>query len=351
MLASGVTVLLVAAIEIKNHKTCRQVQISIQGARHFMFLNNRDIVQLISQDGAGHPVGKPISACNLQLLQAVLEKNVWIKEAKLFFDNNFVLHVMILEREPVARVFDAEGSSFYIDSSGFRIPLGSKRMVVQLPVFTNFPAKANSDSLLLRQISLLSGYILHEPFWKAQIAQVDITPQHTFEMVPTFGNHLIEFGGAENYAAKFHRLALFYKKVLKNYGFDRYARISVQYGEQIIGTKKAGGSRIDSLQAMKQILQLIEESKKPAPDSVPFVPEPVVNKERINKADSSASSKEINRPKNPKPKDPVKGAAPRKEAAVPKKKVANPLPRATNPNANPTREKPKAVMPKPVRNP
>ena len=350
LLASGVTVLLVAAIDIKNHKTCRQVQISIRGAKRLLFLNNRDIVQLISQNGAGYPVGQSISDCNLQQLQLVLEKNVWVKEAKLFFDNNFVLHVLILEREPVARVFDTDGGSFYIDSTGFRIPLSNKKMVVQLPVFTGFPAPGNSDSLLLRQISLLSTYMLHAPFWKAQIAQVDITPRKTFEMVPTFGSHLIEFGDAENYAAKFDRLALFYRKVLKNYGFDRYSRISVQYGEQIIGTKRTGGSKIDSLQAMKRIQQLIEESKNLATDSAALVPLPVADTAKKISRDSSIRKPEKD-PLPVKPKKPVKATVPLKLPAAPGKKVVNPVPRATNPNAKPTREKPKAVMPKPASSP
>lgn len=347
LLASGVTVLLIAAIDIKNHKTCPQVMISIRGAKNFLFLNNRDVIQLVSQNGIGYPVGKPIAACNLQSLQALLEKNVWVKEAQLFFDNNFVLHIVILEREPVARVFDRDGKSFYIDSSGYSIPLGSKRMVVQLPVFTGFPVTGAGDSLLLRQINLVSQYILQAPFWKAQIAQIDITPQKTFEMVPTFGDHLIKFGDAENYAAKFDRLALFYKKVLKEYGFNRYSIISVEYKDQVIGTKRGTVSRIDSLQALKNIQHLIDESKKLVPDSAPAAPVliPAPGKESSPvKKDSVTTRRDKNRV-NTKQANPVKvGVKPTKPVAP--KKTVNPVPRATNPKVNTSHEKPKAVMPK-----
>lgn len=343
LLASGVTVLLIAAIDIKNHKTCPQVIISIRGAKNFLFLNNRDVVQLVSQNGIGYPVGKPIAACNLQSLQALLEKNVWVKEAQLFFDNNFVLHIVILEREPVARVFDRDGKSFYIDSSGYSIPLGNKRMVVQLPVFTGFPVTGEGDSLLLRQINLVSQYILQTPFWKAQIAQIDITPQKTFEMVPTFGDHLIKFGDAENYAAKFDRLALFYKKVLKEYGFNRYSSISVEYKDQVIGTKRGTVSRIDSLQALKNIQHLIEESKKIIPDSAPTAPGMVKEISPVKK-DSVITRRDKNRV-NPKPVNPVKGVVKPTKPAAPKKTVS-PASHATDPKINTGHEKPKAVMPK-----
>lgn len=344
LLASGVTVLLVAAIDIKNHKTCRQVKISIRGANSFLFLNNRDILQLISQNGTDEPVGKPISACNLGYLQTLLENNVWIKEARLFFDNNFILNVAILEREPVARVFDLDGRTFFIDSSGYLIPLSSKRLVVQLPVFTGFPAAQNPDSVLVRQMSMISQYILQDPFWKAQITQIDITPHKTFEMVPTVGHHLIEFGDAENYEGKFHRLALFYKKVLKNYGLDRYSVICVKYGDQIIGTKRSTGSRIDSLQALKNIQQLVEESKKIIVDTTLGEPSLVTKGVKNIATDSIRPDK--NRAKA-KSIDPVKTAKPRQLPVASKKQAGNPVPHATNPKANPTREKPKAVMPKP----
>ncbi|MBE7172041.1 MAG: cell division protein FtsQ/DivIB [Williamsia sp.] len=350
LLASGVTVLLAAAIDIKNHKTCQQVKISIQGANRFMFLNNHDIIELISQNGINHPVGKSIAACDLQHLQTLLEKNVWVKEARLFFDNNFVLHVLILEREPVGRVFNEEGQSFYIDSSGALIPPGNKRFVVQLPVFTGFPTTGKGDSVLLRQISHVSQYILQDSFWKAQIAQVDITPLRQFEMVPTFGSHLIRFGDGEDYTGKFNRLALFYKTVLRNYGFNRYSTISVEYNNQVIGTKKTLVSRIDSLQALKNIQKLIEESKKVLTDSIPAESIPVESIDKKQAGDSltdrpAQSRVDIIR-SSPKPKDPGKKAAAPKQPAATKKKEVNPVPRATKPKENSTREKPKAVMPK-----
>ncbi|MBL0131954.1 MAG: hypothetical protein IPP43_13305 [Chitinophagaceae bacterium] len=34
-----------------------------------------------------------------------MEKNTWIEEAELYFDNRDVMHVTVTEKEPVARVF------------------------------------------------------------------------------------------------------------------------------------------------------------------------------------------------------------------------------------------------------
>jgi cell division protein FtsQ len=63
-------------------------------------------------------------------------------------------------------------------------------------------------------IKNLSQFIQKDSFWSAQVAQVDITPQRNFEIVPTIGSYIIEMGDGENLERKFNRLMLFYKQVL-----------------------------------------------------------------------------------------------------------------------------------------
>lgn len=40
------------------------------------------------------------------------------------------------------------------------------------------------DSALLHDIKVTANYIINNPFWMAQVAQVDITPDNNFEMIP-----------------------------------------------------------------------------------------------------------------------------------------------------------------------
>ena len=208
-------------------------------------------------------------------MEAALEKNVWIRDAQLFFDNNEILRVNVTEREPVARVFTADGNSWYIDSAGVQLPI-SARLTAKLPVFTGYPSAKirpqGIDSALTGQVRMLSAFIRKDPFWMAQIAQIDITPTRTFEMVPVIGNHLIEFGDGNDYEQKFHRLFVFYKEVLSRTGFDKYSRVDVQYAGQVIGTKKGGdGARLDSIQGMKNIRQLIRSAQQPDTSSRPNI--------------------------------------------------------------------------------
>src|SRR5579859_6816287 len=124
IVGTGVFVLLGAAMRYRNNKTCKGYTIDISGPSgtiersEAQFVGKKEIEEQLTADGAGKLKGKAIQAFDLRRLEAALERNPWIRDAQLFFDNNEMLRVNVIEREPVARVFTADGRSFYIDSGG-----------------------------------------------------------------------------------------------------------------------------------------------------------------------------------------------------------------------------------------
>ena len=263
---AGVMALLIAAIRIKREKICHGYEIEIKGAREGQwFLSKKDVVQLLTNNGKDKIKGKSTQEFELQKMEARLERHQWIRDAELFFNNSQVLMVRIKERQPIARVITIGGNSFYIDSSCQRLPLSDK-LSARVPVFTGFPSdkqglKAN-DRLLIRQIKKLSTSIINNPFWMAQVSQVDITPKRTFELLPTIGNHVIDFGDASGCDQKFHRLFVFYREVLSKTGMEKYSRINVQYEKQVIGVRNNFLSKNDSMKFVRNIETLIASSQK-----------------------------------------------------------------------------------------
>ena len=354
LIGGGVVVLLVAAVNVKRQQTCKGVEIDITGVEEFYFLDKQDVRDKIIQDNSERPEGQLVTGFNLQRLEETLENNVWVRDAELFFDNNMVLHVNISEREPIARIFTTTGKTYYIDSSVHNMPLSDK-MNVRIPVFTAFPSDKvklkGADLELMKQVRNLALYISGNEFFKAQIAQVDITPSRNFEMVPVIGNHVIEFGNGENLESKFRRLFIFYHQVLRETGFDRYNRINVQFERQIIGTRRAFAGNIDSVQAIENIAQLIEESKRIITDSVLTL---------VDKYPASLKKADSTLPVNAMPakvtKDSVitrqRHTVPAKDSSekeLRKKKDPAKLPvrkSETNPSNVDEKPKPKAVMPK-----
>ncbi len=266
VIAAGMLVLLVAAIKKRNNKTCKGLRVEIQSPSQHYFIDRNDIVKMVSDSSTIKPEGRPISSFNLMTIKDRLKKNAWVKEAEVFFDNNDILRIDITEREPAARIFTVGGNSFYMDSGGVQLPLSNK-VPMRLPVFTDFPAEkiklSGADGLLVKQMKKIDHYILNDSFWSAQIDQIAITPAGKFELVPLVGNHIIEFGDGNNCEKKFHRLFIFYKEVLSKTGFDKYARVDVQYDGEVIGTKKGGlMKKSDSLLAVKNISLLIKSAQQ-----------------------------------------------------------------------------------------
>jgi cell division protein FtsQ len=114
----------------------------------------------------------------------------------------------------------------------------------------------------MQQVKQLSLYMMKDTFWLAQVQQVAITGDRAFEMIPVIGNHTILFGDGNDYEAKFHRLLLFYQQVAAKFGFEKYSAVNVAYAGQVIGVKKGTVSKVDSLQALKNIQQMIEASHR-----------------------------------------------------------------------------------------
>jgi len=269
----GATVfLLVAAIKTKPERLCKGIEISIHGVSNNFFVDKNDILKTIASLEKTNPVGKAMGAFNLKHLEDQLDRDVWIKSAQLFFDNNDILQVIVQEREPVARVFAASGETFYIDDELAMLPL-SEKFSARLPVFTNFPSGkkilSGADSSLLMDIKTISLAIQKDSFCMAMIEQVDITAQRTFEMIPKIGNQLIVFGDATDTETKLVKLKLFYKEIMVKAGWDHYSIINVQYKNQVVAKRKgAEDVAADSLRTL-QLMQIIaERSQRAAGDSL-----------------------------------------------------------------------------------
>jgi len=178
-IGGGMLTLLIAAIGKKNKELCSNYTIAIKSNQDNFFIDEKDIIKLLSVAVGRDIKGKKITEFNLRQLEQLLEDNVWISNAELWFDNRDVLHVLVIEREPVARIFTNTGTTFYIDSNEVRMPLSDK-LSARVPVFTSFPDKqmlSAKDSLLLHEVKNTALFIMNDPFWMSQVAQIDITTE------------------------------------------------------------------------------------------------------------------------------------------------------------------------------
>ncbi len=231
----GVLVLLGASIRQKSNKKIKGVVVEIRGAEKHMFIDEQDVLQIVN-----HPApvtGRPMRGVQLRKLEEQVKKNPWVSNAEMFFDNQYQLQVSIVEREPIARIFETNGQSYYIDTAMNKMPLSTK-LTARIPVFTGYPATKKMDTALIQSVIRLSTLINADSFLTAQIAQIDIVQNRQFEMIPVIGDHLIQFGDAADEADKLHRLKAFYQAAWLQHGLNTYKIISLEYKGQVVGIRE-----------------------------------------------------------------------------------------------------------------
>jgi len=280
----GLVTLLLAANSKGKKGMCSDYTVTIKGIENNYFITKGDVVRVLKSATQSSIQDKPMAEFDLQALEKLLEDNVWIKDAELWFDNKSVLHIRIEEREPVARIFTSGSGSFYIDRDLRRMPL-SGNVSIRIPVFTGFPEQNNwnrKDSLLAADVRSLAEFITAHDFWNALVAQVSITERMDFDLVPVVGNNIIHIGGADNLNRKFERLYVFYNKVLRETGFDRYSEINVQYKGQVVATRRGTSpGPVDLNQLKKNVARLLDDTRMLNKGSDVYIkPAPAMNEKK-----------------------------------------------------------------------
>ena len=268
VIISGLATLLIAANRKENEHVCQNVLISILGPDGNSYIQKEDILKQMMRTAQNNLMGQPVTSLNLGKLEKAVEMNPWIQKAELFFDSRDMLHVQIIERFPVARVFTKANNSFYFDSSGQRMPL-IHFFTARVPVITGFTDDrklSSKDSELVKAIKAISLYLYSSDFWNAQIGQIAITEDSKFELIPVIGDHIIKIGDATAIGEKLNRLYIFYKQIMTKVGFNKYSALDLQFDGQVVAIKKDPTSTIDSLQLKRNIEELMNKENLENPN-------------------------------------------------------------------------------------
>jgi cell division protein FtsQ len=349
LVGGGMFSLLFAAISSRNKGVIRDYKINFRGDDKSNFINAKDVEVLLLKAANGKIKGYPVSSLNLQLAEKALEENSWIDEAQLYFDSGNTLHITVSEKHPVARVFGLNNKSFFIDSLGRKIPV-SNQATAKLPVFTGYVGKKPGveDSMLLAGIRTVANYISTDEFWSAQVAQIDITGDKQFEMIPVVGNHMVRLGDAQDIDRKFKRLFNFYEQVLSKTSFDRYKIIDVRFKGQVVACKSEGNFKIDSIQLRRNVEKLLKQSIEAEKDTViKVLPLIILEKDSTISDDPALIDQEQIVPKATTVPAPKKNTVKEKETTVQvKNKTVTRKVETKSENRSDEKKEPKAVMPK-----
>lgn len=284
--AAGLIFLLVAAVRIRSEQVCTGVIISFKGSAAGRYVGTTEVARQMWPGGIPSLKGLPLDDLNLSLMERRIEQDPWVRNAELFIDANDRLQVEVEEQQPLARLFNREGVSFYIDETMRRIPL-NRHFTPNLPVFTGLPVsltgKRKEDSTCLAEVLEIALAMREDTLWMAQIEECAYEPPKGFVMYPMVGDHKIVFGGSERAREKFRNLFVFYTQVLAREGWTTYKSIDLRFARQVVAIPTVPGSGVaDSLKAFVPPVA-IPQDQEPDVENTPGKPLTVKQEPSVNR--------------------------------------------------------------------
>ena len=215
-----------------------------------MFLSEEDVLERLSDKGLISPE-KKYNEVDLGAIESFLAEMPEVKSVQVFAYLGGEWMIDMTLRRPVARIFNIDGSSCYLDKDGTLMPLSDNYTAHVLAVTGNINETdyskdvneiMNNDSLktieILDDLYRISSYVCSDEFLSAQFTQVHINTYNEFELIPRVGSQRILFGEAEDIAGKFKKLELFYTEGISRAGWENYDTINVMFKSQIVCSKK-----------------------------------------------------------------------------------------------------------------
>ncbi len=210
---------------------CRNVNIVIADSARATLITAIDVEQMLRRAGL-HPLGRRMKEVRLLDIERKLMADPFIERAMGVKTPGDNVQIYVKQRLPLLRILAANGDDYYIDDKGFRME--ARGYEADLAIVTG----SLDERYAKKHLVELGKLLRDDPFWNAQVQQVNVRPNHDLELVMRVGRQMVLLGKAEHLHRKFRNLRAFYEKVLPSVGWHRYEAISVAYENQVIGIKK-----------------------------------------------------------------------------------------------------------------
>ncbi|MCL1942078.1 MAG: hypothetical protein FWF54_00800 [Candidatus Azobacteroides sp.] len=214
-----------------EEELCKGMNVQVTDSASIQFIKTKD-VELFLKKNRLIPVGKRIKDINTEDIECKLKTIPIIETAECYRSPDGIVHIRVTQRNPIMRIM-SNSDDYYIDENSRIIPVSSN-FIVFLPVATG-----NIDSVYAKTtLRDFAVFLKKSDFWTAQIEQIDVMPNKDVVLIPRVGDHQILLGSLDRFEDKLNRLMVFYQKGLSETGWNKYDKIDLKFGDQIICTKK-----------------------------------------------------------------------------------------------------------------
>lgn len=232
------TVIFLIAFENKKEeaKRCTGIKVEIENESDQLFVTANQVIEEITNRGLKPLEGKLLSQIDLCAIEKEVKNIPQIQDCEVYGDLKGTIHISAKPFQPIARITKSNSKDCYMDKDGTFFPLSSyhtARVILVSGKYFN-KRKLGLTSEKDQNLLTLIHEILDNPFWAAQITQLDVDRNQNISFVPLVGNQTISFGKAENVEQKLKKLEVFYKKILPKSDWKHFTNVDIQYKNQIV---------------------------------------------------------------------------------------------------------------------
>ncbi len=242
LLFAGFFTLLSFSTHKHQARTCQDLVLKIQNANEFPLINEATIEQILA-DNNFRIRGQNIQDIPIDQIETKITSLSHVKSSKVFSNIEGDLEVSLIQKTPIARVFNQNGDSFYLDEYGKRMNLSSLYSARLLSITSDQVLSFNSngenqENIEIENLVDLIQFVNNDSFWKSQIVRIHIDKNKEIELTPRIGNHKILIGKASDLRTKFEKLWAFYQSCSESGSWTAYKTLNLKYKDQIVCTKK-----------------------------------------------------------------------------------------------------------------
>ena len=194
----------------------------------------------------GAYIGQRLDSIRLHQVESILDVQSAILKSEAYTTEDGLLNIRLTQREPVVR-FQKGRYGFYADCNGFIFPL-QENYTSPVPVmdgavpikategYKGAPGTEEEKAWIAGVISLVQ-YMEKTRIWAENIVQMHVEDDGDIVMIPREGNERFIFGSPFDAAAKFGRMADYYRYILPDKGEGYYRTVNVKFDKQIVCKK------------------------------------------------------------------------------------------------------------------
>ena len=254
LLISGLFVTLAFVNQQEKLITAKKTNINVDYSDNNQFIDATDIKDFLKSRNDVID-NKKISDIDINKIEKSLLSHPAILSAQVSVSIDGNMKINIKQKDPLVRIFNLSGESYYIDKQSKLMPLSdnytAKVIVASGHIWEPFASnqkfnfaeiytnKSLSGIFVLDDIFTMSNLIKNDTFLNSMIHQIYVNEKKEFELLPAVGEQKIIFGKSDNMERKFAKLKLFYKEGLNSIdGWNNYSTIDLRFEGQVVCKKK-----------------------------------------------------------------------------------------------------------------